>query len=365
MELWARPGALTGASVFAGSSQCSRKAVVVLVGAEKSNAHIGIPRRPLKAVAHFKPMLAWPACFCSYHPRVQNIEGPCRTLLCRSKIGDSGEEKLLSPVPDLQLAVSAGAIQAWVGVVGALLGAVVTIFKYFRYQSRRDLRAAVGASFASTVDALASTNETSRMAGAVLLRRFFDHRTEQGAAGTPYVKETIELIAGMLRGEQPPYIQKVLSDGLRYAVDLQNADLQHCDLRKAYIGKKTGDERAVDLSEADLFESKCAGASFKEVIACNTVFYNAGLQGTVLSKANCEEADFRDAKCEEADFRDANCKNADFREANLFKSKFGGANIEGARFAGAKGIPDEVASLLDEDKVGRPGAVVPKLTAAR
>jgi hypothetical protein len=183
------------------------------------------------------------------------------------------------------------------------------------------------------------------MAGAVLLRRFFDRRTEQGAAGTPYVKEAIEVIAGMLREEQPPRVQKVLADGLRYAIDLRKADLQHCNLRNAYIGRKTGDPRVVDLSEADLFESDCAGASFKEVVAYKTVFYRAGLEGTVLT--------------------DADCREADFREARLLGSRFGGAQLEGARFAGADGVPDEVVKLLDEHKVGRPGAVVPKRAGSR
>ncbi|MFC7447357.1 pentapeptide repeat-containing protein [Rhodococcus daqingensis] len=231
------------------------------------------------------------------------------------------------------------AIQGWLAVVGGVLAALLGIFKYFNYRSKRDLRAAVGASFASTVDALSSDNETSRMAGAVLLRRFFDRRTEQGAAGTPYVTEAIELIAGMLREEQPPRIQKVLADGLRYAIDLRRADLQNCDLRNAYIGMKRGDRRGVDLSAADLFESDCAGASFRKVVALKTVFYRARLEGAVLT--------------------DADCRDADFREAKLMGAMFDGAQIEGARFAGAEGIPVEVANLLDEHKVGRPGAVVP------
>lgn len=175
------------------------------------------------------------------------------------------------------------------------------------------------------------------MAGAVLLRRFFDRRTEQGARGRPYVREAIEVMAGMLREEQPVRVQKVLADGLRYARELQGADLQNCDLRNAYIGQKTGDKEAVDLSRADLYGAKCDRASFKGVVAQETVFMEAELRKTV--------------------FRDADCRNADFRRAKLDGAKFEGAQIGGARFDGAEGIPEQLAAFLDERSEGLPGAV--------
>ncbi len=234
--------------------------------------------------------------------------------------------------------MSPESIQGWVAVAGTLLTAALGLFKYFNYRTKRDRRAAVGASFALTVDALASDNGTSRMAGAVLLRRFFDSQTEQGEAGRPYVKEAIEVMAGMLREEQPPRVQKVLADGLRYARDLQEADLQNCDLRNAYIGKKAGDERAVDLSRADLYGAHCDRASFREVVARETVFLEAVLEKAV--------------------FTDADCRKADFRWARLSGAKFAGAQIAGARFEGAEGIPEEVAALLDEHMEGHSEAVV-------
>ena len=139
-------------------------------------------------------------------------------------------------------------LQGWVAVIGGLLAAILGLSRYFNYRSRRDRLAAVGASFALTIEALASDNETSRMAGAVLLRRFFDRHTEQGGRGRPYVNEAIEVMAGMLRQDQPARVQKVLADGLRYARTLQTADLQNCDLSNAYLGKKQGDEqRSISL----------------------------------------------------------------------------------------------------------------------
>jgi Pentapeptide repeats (8 copies) len=228
--------------------------------------------------------------------------------------------------------------QGWVAIVGGLLTAVLGLLKYFNYRSKRDRIAAVGTSFNTTVDGLASDNDISRMVAALLLRRFFDRHTEQGSAGTPYIKEAVGVIAGMLREQQSPRLQKALADGLRYAIDLRDADLQHCNLQNAYLGLKRGDAQSLDLSGADLFEADCTGASLRSVIANETVFYSAVLEGTTLT--------------------DAHCQGADFRDARLSGAKFAGASIAGAKFAGASGIPGEVARLLDKDQVGRPGAVV-------
>lgn len=132
--------------------------------------------------------------------------------------------------------------------------------------------------------------------------------------------------------------------------------MRHSLRKPRYFGRKAPDKDVVvNLSRADLFESKCAHASFKEVIAKNTVFYRAELQHAVLKKACCEEANFSHA----------DCKWADFREAKLFNSNFEGAEIGGAQFAGAEGIPVEVANLLDEQMMGRQDAVVPKPAGSR
>jgi hypothetical protein len=262
--------------------------------------------------------------------------------------------------------MSPESLQGWVAVVGGLLAAVLGLFKYFNYRSRRDRLAEVGASFALTVEALASDNETSRMAGAVLLRRFFDRHTEQGGRGRPYVNEAIEVMAGMLRQDQPARVQKVLADGLRYARRLQDADLQNCDLSNAYLGKKQGDEASVDLSRADLFGAKCERASFKAAVARETVFADAVLKKTVFTGADCRAADFRRASLEGAKFRSdpakqmpgADLRGADFRGAALEGADFADAQIGGAKFGGATGTPAEVSALLNKAFEGREGSVV-------
>lgn len=257
--------------------------------------------------------------------------------------------------------MTATALQAWVAVIGALLAGVLGVLKYFDYRTHRDRISVVGQAFNSTVEGLSSDAETKKLAAAILLRRFFDEGTEQGAAGTPYEREAVAVIAALLRNTETGELQKLLADGLAYASGLQGADLQQCNLSRAYLGERpraavthgslrllSARRRArsaissfkggppadpllvtpIDLSRADLFGANLTGASLRGGIARKTVFYTAVAQGTVFEGAHLEDADFR-----QADLKDA---------------KFTGAWIEGARFAGAQHIPGNVAGLLDE-----------------
>src|SRR5215469_2744524 len=134
-----------------------------------------------------------------------------------------------------------GEVQIWVGIIGSLVTVSISVLGVLNFQRRRDQAAAVGAAFKDVVDSLASDNETLRMAAAILLRRFFDIRSEQGAAHLSYAKEAVAVIAGLLRECETGPVQKVLADGLRYAPSLSQADLQGCNLSGAYLGQKQGD----------------------------------------------------------------------------------------------------------------------------
>lgn len=234
----------------------------------------------------------------------------------------------------------ASEVQGWLAVVGGLLTAALGLLGFLNYRTRRDYFAMVGEAFSSTVDGLSDEKLTKQIAAAVLLRRFFDPRAEQGRKGGPYRLEAVNVIAGMLREQQHARLQKALADGLRYARVLTNVDLQQCNLMNAYLGQKKGDDWVLDLSDADLFEANLDGASLKNVKAEGAVFYLGSLKGTV--------------------FEDAVLAGADFRDAELAGAKFGGAVIEKAKFQGANNIPPEVAVLLDDRQIARVGARVPK-----
>jgi uncharacterized protein YjbI with pentapeptide repeats len=217
-------------------------------------------------------------------------------------------------------------VQIWVGIIGSLITIGVSVLGVLNFQRRRDRAAAVGAAFKDVVTSLASDNETLRMAAAILLRRFFDSNSEQGAANLSYANEAVAVIAGLLRETETGAVQKVLADGLRHAPSLAQADLQGCNLTAAYLGQRRGDTKIVNLTNADLFEADLTRASLKGVNAAGAVFFGATLAGTVLSGANLTDADFRAAKLDGA--------------------KFDGARIDGAQFAGAFNIPAEIASQL-------------------
>jgi hypothetical protein len=123
------------------------------------------------------------------------------------------------------------ALQAWIGVVAALLAGALGILKYFNYRTRRDRISLVGQAFNSTVEGLSSDAETKKLAAATLLRRFFDKETQQGAAGTPYEPEAVAVIAALLPKTQTGELQKLLADGLAYASSLQVLQSRFCAVR--------------------------------------------------------------------------------------------------------------------------------------
>jgi uncharacterized protein YjbI with pentapeptide repeats len=192
-------------------------------------------------------------------------------------------------------------------------------------------------------------------------RRFFDKGTEQGAAGTPYEHEAVAVIAALLRNTVTGELQKLLADGLAYASSLQGADLQECNLSRAYLGQRPravvahasvrllaarrwgqlrtagaaddqpsspGPGAPIDLTVADLFHADLTSASLRGAIARNAIFYTAVAKGTVFEGARLE--------------------GADFRQAELEGARFTGAWIERARFDGAHEVPPNVARLLDQ-----------------
>lgn len=234
--------------------------------------------------------------------------------------------------------MTANETQIWIGIIGSLVTIIVSVLGVLGFQRRRDRSAAVGANFKNVVDSLASDNATLQMAAAILLRRFFDASSEQGAARLAYAKEAVAVIAGLLRQAETGQLQKVLADGLWYAPCLSQADLQGCNLTDAYLGQKNEDKKKhrirkkrdrkiVNLTNADFFKADLTRASLKGVNAAGAVFLEATLEGTVLSKAILT--------------------NADFRRAKLAGAKFDGAQIDGAQFFGAFDIPSDVASRLN------------------
>jgi len=243
-------------------------------------------------------------------------------------------------------------ITGLVTAITALVAGLLGILRYFQYKTRRDKIVQVREAFASVVKSLSSEVEVERMAGAILLRRFLDRKTEVGVAGIPYWREAINVAAAILRGQATGNFQKLLADGLAFAHSLERADLQKTNLQFAYLGeRKIGSVKksrvaslgpwlkrenaegtvTTDLSYADLYRADLSMASLKKAKARGAVFYQARMHNTVLTGA---------------DLRDAN-----FFEADLKGARFGGARLAGAKFECARNVPPALASKLDDKGV--------------
>lgn len=252
-----------------------------------------------------------------------------------------------------------------VTVISAVITGILGIFKYFQYRTHRDKLMLVRQSFEAVAKSLASNDEVERLAGAILLRRFFDPETEVGIAGAlhptllgrlfygepkggaahepPYSKEAVNVTAAILRSQATGNFQKLLADGLAFAPSLRGADLQRTNLQFAYLGsrkiagkKKAGNpsgEVQTDLSLADFYRADLSNASLKGAKAHGAVFYQARMHNTVLTNADLS--------------------NANLFEADLDGARFDGVRIGGANFKGARNVPPLIASKLDESGVYR------------
>ncbi len=210
----------------------------------------------------------------------------------------------------------------------AVVGALVAVFQYFNISTRRDKAAAARKSFDAVTTSLASEKEVDRLAGAILLRRFFDPTSEVSNKDTPYATEAVNVIAAILRDQPTGNFQKLLADGLAFAPSLYGADLQKTNLNNAYLGAR--DARKVDLRKADFFDANLTEASLKESNAREAVFYKARLTNAVL--------------------RNADLRKANFVEADLCGANFVGAKLGGANFKGARNLPPEFKAHLKDDR---------------
>ena len=221
--------------------------------------------------------------------------------------------------------------------LGTIVGILLSLNQYFKYKTRRDKLMIIREAFQTVVKSLASDVEVERMSGAILLRRFHDQRSEVGIAGSPYGKEAIYVSTGILRGQCTGNFQKLVADGLAFALSLHRVDFQKTNLQFAYLGARTVDQDSeevevkTDLTYADFYRADLSHASLKKSNAKGAVFYQARMHYTVFSGA---------------DLRQAN-----FYEADLHGAIFKGALLEKANFSKAKNLPLGFEDKLDEQGI--------------
>lgn len=242
----------------------------------------------------------------------------------------------------------------------------LVVLAFFKRSITRENRRQIGIAFRETVEAISSPNIEVRMASAILLRRFFDEKSEFGVGGAPFAKDTVNVIAAILKTLKTSDFQKTLADSLKFAPNrfLKNGDFQRANLAKAYLG-----EVGVAFEDADFYQANLSGASFKGANLKGAKFYEAKLSGTVFTKTCLASSNFASAICQNVSFRDADLSNANFEGAILRNVDFTGANTSGAKFGNVCGYDiigcDELRDIqskqLAQGKgqifISRPGAL--------
>jgi hypothetical protein len=163
-----------------------------------------------------------------------------------------------------------------------------------------------------------------------MLRRFLNTKTGDDF---PYLREeTIKVISSNLKVLSTGVFQKTLADGLAYAKDLSEVDLQRTNLQDAYLGRK--DNERIIMNKADLFLSDLSYALLQHIDG-NVIFYRAILFCTKI--------------------KDCNLTGANFCEADLTNARFDNVILKDADFRGAINIPEAIAEKLKPvtDKDGK------------
>lgn len=183
-------------------------------------------------------------------------------------------------------------------------------------------------SFDSVVAQLSSSNPTSQLSAAILLRRYFDMKLLRQDVNLR--AETVNVISAMLRVLPVGVFQKTLGDSLAYAMELTGADLQRVNLQDVYLGVK-GAKKRICLCKTDLFMADLSYALLENIKGENAIFYNS-----ILFCAQIKNCDFSKANFSGADLKGASFKNV---------------LLDGADFTNAENVPPEIEKVLMKGKV--------------
>ncbi|WP_288238236.1 pentapeptide repeat-containing protein [uncultured Alistipes sp.] len=205
--------------------------------------------------------------------------------------------------------------------ISLLVAGIVIALKFFDIQSKSSRRRMLKEEFDAAIRQLSSESDTSRLAAAILIRRFFT--AEKGF----YRNEAIYVLSSLLRVVPTGIFQKTLADGLAYGHDLAKADLQKTNLQDAYIGFK--EQITTDMREADLFKADLSNALIERIDGRKAVFYQSNLQHASIKYSDLSEANFAMADLNHIVLRDV--------------------KLENACFSGCMNLPQQIAGHLDAE----------------
>ena len=165
-------------------------------------------------------------------------------------------------------------------------------------------------SLTSIISNLSSSENTSKLSAAIMLRRFMNTKISHEF---PYLQtEAINVIASMLKVLPTGVFQKTLADGLAYAVNLSNVDLQRTNLQDTYLGRKDG--TSILMDNTDLFLSDLSYALIEHVDG-KAIFYRSILFCSQIKNCDFSGATFREADLTNICFKNVILKDADFTGA--------------------------------------------------
>lgn len=195
------------------------------------------------------------------------------------------------------------------------------LFSYLGIKSKRARREEEKMSFDSIVGNLSSSDNTTRLASAILLRRFLKGKVQN----SNLFQESVNVISSMLKVVPTGIFQKTLADGLAYAVDLSDMDLQKTNLQDVYLGRK--DNKKIKLDSTDFYLSDLSYALL-ENLSGHAIFYRSILFCTQI--------------------KNSDLSYSTFREADLTRVNFKNVLLKGTDFSGALRIPEKIrAKLVD------------------
>lgn len=214
-------------------------------------------------------------------------------------------------------------VLAVVAVISAIIYGVLKFIDDKRKEISRE-RELYQKSFDNIVSQLTSENVDVQLSAAILLRRYLVEISD--IQKRDLQRETIDVISSLLKIKPVGVLQKTLADGLGYASNLSQCDLQKTNLQDILLDNKNHE---ILMNKTDLFLSDLSFANLKGITGHGIIFYNA-----ILFYARIRNCDFT---------------NGDFRGADLNGVVFEDCILKDAVFTNAIGIPDLIRDNLDYD----------------
>lgn len=202
-----------------------------------------------------------------------------------------------------------------VSVVAAISAIVAGVLKFlindiYDFKNSNKRKEESKDSLTKIISNLSSTDSTSKLSAAIMLRRFMNTKISKEF---PFLQtEAINVISSLLKILPTGVFQKTLADGLAYAINLSNIDLQRTNLQDAYLGRK--DDIHILMNDADLYLSDLSYALL-ENIEGHAIFYRSILFCTQIKNCNLSKAVFREADLTNTCFKNVILQDADFTDA--------------------------------------------------